>query len=180
MPANRAAVIEALWEVYEFDPDSRPPDKVNGCGQIWEFEYPSKAAFSLAYCRMKGPSTPHWNTHVDELYIPARGSAYIRIGGREETPELAEGDLKAVFAGRRTPHAMAPITEVFECFLVTVPPYTRANKMTPVSANTAGWSELSWAMCLERAARQRGHTGIPSGLPDSRRITELVELLTIH
>jgi len=179
MSAMRATVIQALWEMYEFDPDFRPPDKEHSCGQIWELEHPPNAVFSLAYCRMKGPSEPHKNTVVSELYIPTAGSAYVCMEGWPGGP--LSKDTEPLYAPVGRSHGVVPITPKFECYLVTTPPYSEANQIVPAQqGDESGWSDLLWMKRLRQGTYDRGLNIDPLDESLSTQIREMTKALTIQ
>lgn len=154
------ADVASLAEVFCFDPESRPLDKTNGCGEIWELPFPEDAHFSLAYCRMKGPSTPHYNTHVDELYIPDDGTSVFVKAGKHGCRDTEIGPSMSAHVRKETPHAVVPIDPVVSFYLVTVPPYQSdgpgANRSLTVIDGVNHWSEPAWVDVLERVAIVRG------------------------
>jgi hypothetical protein len=124
---------------------------------------------------MNGPSNPHFNTEVDELYVAARGEAVAAL------PHSIFEDLdlgRSVYVARETPHGIVPLTQVFECYLITVPRYSDDNLMMAALEGERGWSELHWAMGLGMALTARG-ISIAHQLPVSREIEIVTSALTI-
>ena len=182
MSATDTAALPLLWELFEFDPDSRPHDKEHGCGQIWELPRPPKAVLSLAYCRMRGPSQPHYNTRVYEMYVPVRGrSLFVKAGEhRCRYTEIGPGD--SVHAKRNGSHAVIPIDPIVDFYLVTNPPYQsdgpHKNEMMLIMDGVNWWDEKIWLKALEKAAQTRG-VALQSDASVRRRIERLVEELTV-